>query len=382
VIQHVYIYGEVGDQVTLDTVLKKITPAADSYIVHIHSRGGDVFEGFAIFNALKNTGKEIEVRIEGVCASIAASIASVASPGKLLMNSKGSFMIHNPRFDKISGQSKDLRNAADLLDQIRSLFLKEWTARTGLSPDQLAELYDNETWLGPDEAKSMGFVDEVEEALKAVAKADFKKYQRMKDKNTILAFATDFMTKVQGLFSPKAITDTLADGTVVIVDAEDGDWTGKSITYEDGSPVPPGTYELNGGRVLTVGENSMVETVADPSDAPPEDQTEPENDMKLKEENDQLKARITELESALQARNDASAKLEETKVKLEAKAKDLEEKLNVKVKALQDELRKFQETTVGDTTPPPKAINQPVNAPVINDPMKQLFGQVIIDPRK
>jgi ATP-dependent protease ClpP protease subunit len=269
VIQHVYIYGEVGDQVTLDTVLKKITPAADSYIVHIHSRGGDVFEGFAIFNALKNTGKEIEVRIEGVCASIAASIASVASPGKLLMNSKGSFMIHNPRFDKISGQSKDLRNAADLLDQIRSLFLKEWTSRTGLSPDQLAELYDNETWLGPDEAKSMGFVDEVEEALKAVAKADFKKYQRMKDKNTILAFATDFMTKVQGLFSPKAITDTLADGTVVIVDAEDGDWTGKSITYEDGSPVPPGTYELNGGRVLTVGENSMVETVADPSDAPP-----------------------------------------------------------------------------------------------------------------
>lgn len=209
---HIYIYGEVGEQVTLESVLKKITPSADDYVVHIHSRGGDVFEGFAIFNALKNTGKEIEVRIEGVCASIAASIASVASPGKLFMNSKSSFMIHNPRFDKISGQSKDLRNAADLLDQIRSLFLKEWTGRTGLNPQQLAELYDNETWLGPDEAKQMGFVDEVEEVLKAVAKADYKKYKNMKDKSTILAFAEDFMNKVKSLWNPTAVTLTLSDG--------------------------------------------------------------------------------------------------------------------------------------------------------------------------
>jgi ATP-dependent protease ClpP protease subunit len=381
---HIYIYGEVGQEVTLDTVLKKITPSAENYVVHIHSRGGDVFEGFAIFNALKNTGKEIEVRIEGVCASIAASIASVASPGKLFMNSKGSFMIHNPRFDKISGQSKDLRNAADLLDQIRALFLKEWTARTGLNPEQLAQLYDSETWLGPDEAKQMGFVDEVEEVLKAVAKADYHKYKHMKDKNTILAFAEDFMNKVKSLWTPKAITDTLEDGTVITVNTEDGDWTGKTVTYEDGSPVPPGTYQLNGGRTLTIGENSTVETVTDPSvesEAKPEQ--EPENDMKLKEENDQLKARVAELESALQARNDATAKLEETKTKLEAKAKTLEDTLNVKVKALTDELRKFQETTVGDTTPPAKAINAPAaNQPVVNDPMKQLFGQLIIDPRK
>lgn len=373
-IGHIYIYGEVGAEVTLESVLKKITPSAESYVVHIHSRGGDVFEGFAIFNALKNTGKEIEVRIEGVCASIAASIASVASPGKLFMNSKGSFMIHNPKFDKISGQSKDLRNAADLLDQIKGLFLKEWTARTGLGQEQLAAMYDKETWLGPDEAKQMGFVDEVEEVLKAVAKADYQKYKHMKDKNTIIAFAKDFMNKVNALFSPKAITDTLADGTVVIVQSEDGDWTGKQITYEDGSPVPPGTYELNGGRTLTVGENSTVETVTEVEAIA---EPEPENDMKLKEENQQLKARITELESALQARNDAAAKLETDKVKLEAKAKGLEDALNVKVKALETELNKFKTETVGDTTAPAKAMKAPIaNQALEMDPMQKFFQQV------
>lgn len=379
---HIYIYGEVGEQVTLDTVLKKITPSADNYVVHIHSRGGDVFEGFAIFNALKNTGKEIEVRIEGVCASIAASIASVASPGKLFMNSKGSFMIHNPRFDKISGQSKDLRNAADLLDQIRSLFLKEWTVRTGLNPEQLANLYDNETWLGPDEAKQMGFVDEVEEVLKAVAKADYHKYQDMKDKNTILAFAGEFMNKVKSLLNPVAATLTLSDGTKI--NAPDEDWTGQPVTKEDGSPLPPGDYTLEGGATFSVDENgNATSSPTEPASASAEPTKEPENDMKLKEENEQLKARVTELESALQARNDASAKLESDKVKLEAKAKGLEDKLNVQVKALSDELRKFKETTVGDDSPPPKAINQPqVNQHTGIDPMQKFFEQVIIDPRR
>jgi len=176
VTQEIFIYGEVGKQVTLDTVLAKITPKATEYIVYIHSPGGDVFEGFAIYNALKNTGKEIEVRIVGQCASIATSIASAASPGRLFMNEKGSFMIHNPSFMQISGESKDLRNAAELLDQIKSQFLKEWSSRTGLSSEQLSKMYDAETFLTPMQAKEMGFVDEVKEELKAVAKADFKKY--------------------------------------------------------------------------------------------------------------------------------------------------------------------------------------------------------------
>lgn len=372
---HIYIYGEVGAQVTLDTVLKKITPAADDYVVHIHSRGGDVFEGFAIFNALKNTGKEIEVRIEGVCASIAASIASVASPGKLFMNSKGSFMIHNPTFEKISGQSKDLRNAADLLDQIRALFLKEWTSRTGLKPEQLAELYDKETWLGPDEAKQMGFVDEVEEVLKAVAKADYHKYKHMKDKSTILAFAEDFIKKVKAVWSPVAVTLTLDNGTQI--NAPDEDWTGQPVTTVDGTPLTPGSYTLEGGGTFTIDENGNATSSPVEPEANAKQEPEPENDMKLKEENDQLKARVAELESALQARNDATAKLEETKVKLEAKAKGLEDALNIKVKALSDELQKFKETTVGDTTAPAKAINAPVaNQPVAIDPMQKFFQQV------
>ena len=103
---NIYIYGEIGNQVTLDTVLKDITPEASEYIVHIISQGGDVFEGYAIYNAIKNTGKNITVHIEGVCASIATLIA--ATGNKIIMNTKSQFMIHNPRIGAMAGEIKRL----------------------------------------------------------------------------------------------------------------------------------------------------------------------------------------------------------------------------------------------------------------------------------
>jgi len=377
---HIFIYGEVGKQVTLDSVLKEISSKATDYVVHIHSPGGDVFEGYAIHNALKNTGKEIEVRIEGTCASIAMSIASAASPGKLFANTKSNLMIHNPTFQNISGSSKDLRNAAGLLDQIKSQFLTEWQARTGLDQARLSQMYDTETWLTPEQALELGFIDGVKDVLKAVASANIKKYNHMKDKNTILAFAEDFIKKVKAAWTPVAVTLTLADGTQI--QAPDEDWAGQPVTTVDGAPLPPGDYALEGGATFTIDENGNA--VSSPTEVEAAaQQPEPENDMKLKEENDTLKARVAELESALQARNEAAAKLEGSLAKVEAKAKGLEDTLNVKVKALENELQKFKETTVGDTTPPAKAINQPVgNQPVVNDPMKQLFGKIIIDPRQ
>ena len=120
-----------------------------------------------------------------------------------------------------------------------------------MTKEKLWALYDNETWLTADEAKAMGFVDEVVDAIKAVAKVDLKHY-KMKDQN--------LWTKIQNLFSLKKFknefTETLADGRVIIVMSDDEDWTGKQVIYEDGTPLEPGEYPLADGKVITVGEIS------------------------------------------------------------------------------------------------------------------------------
>jgi len=68
----IFIYGEIGTgpgQVSQKLVKAQIDKTAEKYVVHIFSPGGDVFEGYGIYNAIKNdtAGKYVEVHIEGLC---------------------------------------------------------------------------------------------------------------------------------------------------------------------------------------------------------------------------------------------------------------------------------------------------------------------------
>jgi ATP-dependent protease ClpP protease subunit len=373
VVGHINIYGEVGKHVTLETVQKEIGPKNSSYIVHIHSPGGDVFEGYAIANAIKNTGKDITVHIEGLCASIATLIAATGS--KIIMNTKSQFMIHNPRIASMAGESKDLRNVAAQLDKIKSQLIDSWVGRTSLTREQLSEMYDQETYLSPEQAVELGFADEVQEVLKAVASADIKKYNRMNDKKTLIS---GMMKIINSIFSPKNMTSTLADGRVILV-PEEGEWTGQPITLEDGSPLEDGAYELADGKKVTIAGGVITEVI-EPEAPPAEAQKEEEpketpEDMELKAKLAAAEARIKELESAVATSSEVAAKAE-------AKAKSFENKLNVEVKELKEQIKKFENTTAGDATPPAMATKPvpPVGA-VVNDPMQAWYQKNVIDKR-
>jgi len=371
---HIYIYGEVGKQVTLDTVLKEISPKNDSYIVHIISPGGDVFEGYAIYNAIKNTGKNITVHIEGVCASIATLIAATGS--KIIMNTKSQFMIHNPKVTSVSGDHKELRNVAAQLERIKTQLIESWLGRTTLSKEQLSAMYDNTTWLNPEEAKNLGFVDDVQEVLKAVASADFKYYKHMEDKKSILKNITGMLQQLFGNEAePKNMTDTLSDGKIITIQSEDGDWVGKKVTLEDGSPLPAGEHTLASGRKITVDESGTIATVTEP-EAKQEEEPENTQEMEALKKLEAAEARIKELESALEAQSATAAKAE-------AKAKTFENKLNIELPTLKAEIDKLKNTTVGDTSAPAKATKLPFEAgkQVADNPLAQFFIEKVRNVR-
>ena len=385
---HLWIYGIIGEPpkgttdkyYSFKNFREELDPKATDYTVHIFSPGGDVFEGQAIYNGLINTGKSIKVLVEGVCASIATLIAGAADPGKLFINKNSQWMVHPPKFSNISGDSEQLRTGAEQLDQIQTLLINVYQKRTKLPEDKLREIIDNTTWMLPEEAKSFGFVDEVVESMRAVAFADFKNINmEILDKPTFLQAIENLGNRIANLFKPKNMTDTLADGTVIQVESEDGDWTGKKVYYADGSPIPPGDYTLASGKILTVGEDSTIATVkeAEAKSA----QTPEDMELKAKLEAAEAKAlalenKVKELESALTARNDVAAKAE-------AKAKTFESKFVTELKTVQEELAKIKNTTVGDTTPPDLGAKKGFNpsAPVINDPMTAFFKQSILNKR-
>jgi ATP-dependent Clp endopeptidase proteolytic subunit ClpP len=147
--------------------LKRIE--ANEINLSINSPGGSVFDGIAIYNALRNSGKTINVKVLGVAASIASVVAMAGD--KIVMPENAFMMVHNP-WAVTKGNAEELREFADVLDKIGASLVATYVARTGKSEDEIKTLLADETYLTAAEAKELGFADEVEPALKAVASFD------------------------------------------------------------------------------------------------------------------------------------------------------------------------------------------------------------------
>jgi ATP-dependent Clp endopeptidase proteolytic subunit ClpP len=126
--------------------------------LHINSPGGDVFDGIAIFNALKHHGASITVHIDGLAASMASVIAMVGNP--VIMPENTMMMIHKP-WGFAGGDANDMRDYAELLDKVESVLIPAYAEKTGKSPDEIAAMLEDETWMDGKECVAMGFADQV-----------------------------------------------------------------------------------------------------------------------------------------------------------------------------------------------------------------------------
>lgn len=138
----------------------------DELILKINSPGGSVFDGFSMFNQIKALDNKVSIRIEGLAASIASLIALAGD--HVSMTEVGSFMIHRAS-TMAAGNTDDLESVADSLKQIDETLVNVYVTKTGLETSEIEEMMDKETWMSPETAKKKGFIDEVEETLKAVA---------------------------------------------------------------------------------------------------------------------------------------------------------------------------------------------------------------------
>ena len=93
----IVIYDEIGAfgipaKAFLDE-LKALGPVPE-LTVRINSPGGSVFDGVAIYNALKRHSAAITVWIDGIAASIASMIAMAGD--EIVMPENAMLMLHDP----------------------------------------------------------------------------------------------------------------------------------------------------------------------------------------------------------------------------------------------------------------------------------------------
>jgi len=166
----IFIYDEIG---YFGDTAKGFADALKAFdhgelTVHLNSPGGDIFDGLAIYQALKDHPAQVTVRVDGLAASIASVIAMAAD--KLIMAPKATMMIHDG-WSVAAGNAGELRKLADLLDKQSDIIASVYADRSGQPADFWRDRMRDETWYNAEEALAAGLIDEIEGQEKKVDEA-------------------------------------------------------------------------------------------------------------------------------------------------------------------------------------------------------------------
>lgn len=177
--------------------------------VSINSPGGDMFEGLAIYNMLRDHKAEVTVKVMGYAAS-AASIIAMAGD-KIQMGLGSFFMIHNA-WGAVIGNRHDFVEASTVFESFDSAMAGIYVARTGQDAKKIAKMMDAKTWIAATESKALGFADEIvdqpEPETKGNARADTNARRRL---DAILAKAGLPRSERRGLLREAIGTPSAAE---------------------------------------------------------------------------------------------------------------------------------------------------------------------------
>jgi ATP-dependent protease ClpP protease subunit len=155
-----HLYGAIGGWWG-DIDAASIVPAirdldVDTIHVFVNSPGGDVYDGVAIRNALRQHSARVVVTVDGLAAS-AASFIAVAGD-EVIMGENAELMIHDAWSIAI-GNADDMRTVADDLDRLSNNIAGMYAAKAGGEPDAWRALMKAETWYSASEAVAAGLAD-------------------------------------------------------------------------------------------------------------------------------------------------------------------------------------------------------------------------------
>ena len=168
----IVIYDEIGAfgipaKAFVDE-MKALGPVAE-LTVRINSPGGSVFDGVAIYNALKRHQARVTVWIDGIAASIASMVAMAGD--EVVMPENAMLVLHDPS-GLVAGTAADMRATADALDKMAAAMVAAYRDKSGAGDAEIEALMAAETWLSAQEAVELGLADRVEQPVRMAAHFD------------------------------------------------------------------------------------------------------------------------------------------------------------------------------------------------------------------
>ena len=265
------IYGDIGESLPetfmgegAQSMSSKIVSEfleenadASEIIVRINSRGGDVQEGWAIYDLLVNSGKKIKTIGEGKIYSIATIIFLAGEEREIMKNADG--LIHNPFIPPFTladkYESDDLEKIAESLKQEEEKILNFYVEKTGSTHEKLADYMKENTKLSAEDMLALGFATKIIEPIMAYAyyKPNIKKMDEKAFFEKLGSTLDSAVSKIKNFSRIKNLTLKDVDGKEL------------NLEKEEGSPAvgdmasPDGSYKMADGKVIVVAEGKITE---------------------------------------------------------------------------------------------------------------------------
>lgn len=138
--------------------------------IYVNSPGGSVTAGLGIIDTMRFVPCDVATYIIGQAASMGSLIASSGTKGKRhsLKNSRN--LMHQPLLSGVmEGQATDLEIEAREMLRLRDILYQVYADNTGQTKEKIAEDCERNKWLGSDEMKEYGLIDEVLDKLPTAA---------------------------------------------------------------------------------------------------------------------------------------------------------------------------------------------------------------------
>lgn len=159
-----YLTGDEGLSFPdIQYFLSWLDPADPKIDIEIHSCGGDTVEGYAIYDALRASGKEISCTVVGRCASMATIILLSAPLERRKAYPHAKFLIHKPylaRYDDLL-DLETIESIKSSLEAEKDKMMAVYVERTGVESTILEVQMNKEAWFGGEVAKQLGFISDV-----------------------------------------------------------------------------------------------------------------------------------------------------------------------------------------------------------------------------
>ena len=292
-------------------------PEDDNKIdVRLHCNGGSCTEGWAIYDRLRATDKEITCTVEGNAASMATVILMAAPKERRKAYASAEICVHNPWISSWGLSdivtADDLDKAAKDLRDIQEKMLNLYVERCECDKDEMQALMNEDKYIGVNEAIRLGLIGEViapVSAKKQGAVFNNKSKNKMAKEEKKVEVKASLIDRALAKLGIKNL-DELAKG----MDLSTSDGQMLTVEREEGEPqvgdkaTPDGEFMMPDGKTIVVADGVItnIKTDANGSNGDGENTDRIEE---LEKENEDLKKRIEELE---QEKNDAQAKAKTT----------------------------------------------------------------------